>query len=125
MARKRIARAGAAAVTLAISLAACGGGGSDGPPQDPWEHLMQACTTWAEVVCQKNAACIPPVDPNCMSTQLASCLDDGQQGGPTCVPTAASAIDGCAAKFPATTCSDYCTTSTSGKICLAPCIWLC
>ena len=72
-----------------------------------------------------NAACIPPVDPNCMSTQLASCLDDGQQGGPTCVPTAASAIDGCAAKFPATTCSDYCTTSTSGKICLAPCIWLC
>ena len=86
---------------------------------------MDACTKFAEVACAKNAECLPPADANCMSTQLAGCLDDGQQGGPACVPTAASAIDGCGASLPALTCADFCSTSASVTICLAPCLWFC
>jgi hypothetical protein len=112
-----------AALAMAMSLAACGG--SDGPPRDPWEHLMTACTTYAEAICNKDAQCVPPEEATCMSTQLAGCLSDGQQGGPSCVPAAASAIEGCAASLTAMTCADYCTTDASGTFCFAPCVWLC
>jgi len=123
MASTGFARACATAA-LAMSLAACGGG-SDGPPRDPWEHLMTACTTWAQAVCEKDAQCAPPAVSTCMSTELAGCLSDGQQGGVACVPAAASAIEGCAGGVTAMTCADYCTTTSSGRFCSAPCIWLC
>ena len=80
---------------------------------------------FAEVTCAKNAQCVPPADSGCKAAQYASCVNDGQEGGPNCVATSASAIDGCASDLAAMTCTDYCSTTSSGKFCWAPCIWLC
>jgi hypothetical protein len=121
-------RAGIAGVLAVVLAVSCGGSqdaGPDAAPEDPFAHLMKACTKYAEAACAKNAECLPPADASCMSTQLASCLTDGQQDAPTCVPAAASAIDGCVGSLTAMTCADYCSTSGGFTFCFAPCIWFC
>jgi hypothetical protein len=124
MARGRFSRAFLTAL-LAASAAACSGDSSDGPPQDPWESLGAACTRFAEVGCAKDAECLPPIDSGCVAALYADCVNDGQEGGPNCVAKSASAIDDCATDLAAMTCTDYCTTSSAGTFCYAPCIWLC
>ena len=123
MVQGRFARA-CLAVVLAMPIAGCG---SDGPPEapDPFGHLGAACTRFAEVGCAKNAECRPPAVSTCMSTLYASCVDEGQQHAPTCVFTAAFAIDDCNNRLEAMTCADYCTTTSSGTVCSAPCVWVC
>jgi hypothetical protein len=112
------------AATLAAVMLMLGCGG--GPEAEPVK-LEDACQRHAEAGCKKNAECAPPEEADCVSKQVAECIAKGNENGPSCVQTAANAIDACAPKLDAMTCDDYCGPPSSDgfNFCFAPCFWFC